>query len=271
MRGRIGAALLAALTIPGEMPMAREGESDTSDIREIAVRVTDSMAEYRFRNGMTDEPVDTLDDHGLDFTSARNGHPGDPDGIRFSYASGTCPVMLPPGRLLSVNYNAGHVYSATMLVPLDPLAFEAIQAMAQELVDAFRDAGWRQTSLSLPLTPEAFLDKTGSKWAEVARFAECDAPDTEAVIVAKHYNSTPPGSAMPPAPLSAPLPDDAPDRFLLQVRFAGGVRELGFELSDLARARRLAVHGDEKKALPLSVWLNDPDWRPEGWDGQYLP
>ena len=59
------------------------------------------------------------------------------------------------------------------------------------------------------------------------------------------------------------------------------------ELSDLSDARRIAVNHDNDcryrcsyglmtvnhdndKPIPLQLWLDAPDWRPEGWQGKWI-
>ncbi|WP_454815492.1 hypothetical protein [Labrys neptuniae] len=38
----------------------------------------------------------------------------------------------------------------------------------------------------------------------------------------------------------------------------------------LRDARRLAVNGDTDKPLTFKLWVDEPDWRPKDWQGQFI-
>jgi len=72
-------------------------------------------------------------------------------------------------------------------------------------------------------------------------------------------------------PLSPDVGKDAPRTYLMEFRASLSVdSEVYKELSDLSDARRIAVNHDNDKPIPLQLWLDDPDWRPEGWQGKWI-
>ncbi|MBM7066542.1 hypothetical protein [Actibacterium sp. 188UL27-1] len=224
--------------------------------------------EQRFRDRATP------DDFPADYIVARAGdrHTDDPGGVILTYDAGSCPITLPAGRQFAFSYIGGYLDNIDAIFPLEPMPWDEMQEMVAQVTAQFDAAGWRADGDRPALTPEQFLKGgPGTKWARVGHWRACDAPFVTAYVQVRHYNSSAPGSFTPPAGLTAPLPDDAPDRFLMRIWFyIKDKPEVEAELTALRNARRVDASGKATQALPVSVWIDDPNWRPEDWSGTYI-
>ncbi len=264
-------------------------------IATIKARVLDSMVRYIEANQLYDrtdftdfnrrEDLRSEDHHDsfVDYLTARASDRAigeDPGGIVIHYDHPTCPVVLPAGRQFKFSHVGGYIDEIEAIFPLEPLSWDDMQIDLQALIKQLDDAGWirtkgyfnSKTKVPFSISFEDFLDKIGPKWAQVGYWGQCDAPeDVKVFLEVRHFNSSASGSFMPPAALSKPLPDDAEDKFIFLMRFKAEVNsDLAAEMEQLRDARRVAHVGDPEQRIPLSVWLDDPDWRPEGWDGRFL-
>ena len=208
---------------------------------------------------------------------ASPGRTPTPKRIILTYDAGEHSITLPPGRIFGFTQNAGIVKSMTFIFPTEPLSWEETVREYKRLVALWDDAGWTRhaTAPHLPavtdtIRPEDFHKSLGINFVKIGRWRAPDAPYVVTTLTVEHYNSSPSASVTPPAVLSKPLPKDAPDRYLFKVYFKLIDDTVRKEISDLYKARRIAVNGSKDKEIPLSVWLEDPDWRPEGWNGKYI-
>lgn len=220
-------------------------------------------------------------DNWMDYLIARSGdrYVDDPAGIVLVYDEIQCPVTLPPGRQFKIAHIGGLINEIEAIFPLEPLSWNEMQEEFTRLINMMASAGWKpSTSRHRPNHPNPeqitladFASKIGPKWAEAGVWEQCNNRDIKAYLVIKHFNSLSPGSFMPPAALSKPLDDTAEDSFIFLLTFQAemGTR-LESELISLRDARRLHVNGDARSPIPLSVWLDDPDWRPAGWYGEFI-
>lgn len=72
-------------------------------------------------------------------------------------------------------------------------------------------------------------------------------------------------------PLSPYVSKDAPRTYLMEFHALVSVDgEVYKELSDLRDAWRIAVNHNKDKPIPLQLWLDDPDWRPDGWKEKWI-
>ncbi|WP_308916089.1 hypothetical protein [Jannaschia sp. LMIT008] len=211
---------------------------------------------------------------------ADDGETSHPSGIVLSYDHPDCPLLIPPGRQLSLTHIGLFIDKVAMTFPLEPMTWDEMQGEYRRVVAQLDQAGWVRSSgrhtpsqgVKEDITYDDFLDKTGPKWAGVGFWEQCDNPAIKAEFQIKHYNGTSPGSFMPPAALSEPLDPGAEDTFLFHISIAADYRSpVERELTRLRDARRAEVNGRTDAEIPLSVWLDDPDWRPEDWDGIYVP
>jgi hypothetical protein len=234
--------------------------------------------EVHYRQNAID-PADSEGDPMYLVARADDQFAEDPGGVIVHYDHPLCPLTLPAGRQILFSPEAGFVDEIEAIFPLEPLTWNDMQAAVTAQVAALDGAGWkRSTGYFTPrrqvkpvLDPQDFLLATGPKWAQVGYWEQCDNPDIKAYLEVRHYNSSSPGSFIPPAALSEPLNPLAEDRFLLLMRFQPEFDSpLAKELEELAQRRRLALNGDPEARIGAEIWLDDPDWRPEGWAGQAL-
>lgn len=231
-------------------------------------KYSDRLREKKSRDDSAHYLVARADDHYAD----------DPGSVILTYDAKDCPVTLPAGRQFMFAYTGPMISEIDAIFPLEPMTWDEMQAMVEATINQFDKAGWqrvpkgpREFSVAKDITPADFLRvKTGTKWTQVGYWRPCNMPWVLAYAEVRQYNSSSPGSFTPPAALGKALPDDAPDRFLMTFRFHIDNNAVGNELRELRDARRIEVNGDPNKEIPISVWLDDPDWRPEGWDGAYI-
>jgi hypothetical protein len=203
----------------------------------------------------------------------------DPGGVIVQYDHPDCPLTLPAGRQVKFRPEAGVISEIEAIFPLEPMTWDAMQAAVGAQIAALDAAGWRRSTgfftskraVKEVLEPQDFLEGSGPKWAQVGYWEQCDSPWIKAYFEVRHYNSSSAGSFVPPAVLSEPLNPFAEDRFLMLMRFAVEPESpLQQDIDDLAQQRRRSVNGDAMARLGAEVWLDDPDWRPEGWAGRVL-
>lgn len=203
----------------------------------------------------------------------------DPGGLALRFDDPDCGFVLPAGRQLSVVPFGGVIEKIDTLFPLAPLNWDDMQAQLPLLIGLFDEAGWkRSTGRYTPnqpvrevITEADFLKSSGAKVVSVGFWEHCSTPHIKAQLEIRHFNSTLSATFIPPALLSGKSIDDGPDLFLfriaIEVAFASTMYQ---EIKLLAESRRQDVSGSIETAIPLSIWLDDPHWRPEGWVGQFI-
>lgn len=283
--------LLTGITITA---MANAQTQDTQrPIATIALRVGDSVAGYIAENGLDARHGDgVLNAHSriLERDVKDEGPPAyfvaradaggaaDPGGLAVLYDHPTCPLALPPGRQLKVGHIGGYVSEIELILPLTLLHWEEMQAAVTAMIAMLDGAGWARTkgrygpdlAVNARLSHTDFAEKTGAKWARVGHWAQCDAPGIKAYLEVRHVNSMSAALVTPPAVIGTD-PEDGPDSFLLRLQIAAEYKSPPErEMTRLRNARRSIEGGGAGRALPLSVWLDDPAWRPEGWVGRFL-
>lgn len=192
--------------------------------------------------------------------------------IVFQYAAKRCTISLPAGRQMLAAIEGPVVARASMVLPMEPMTWDEMQVAVTTIVTMFDEAGWISSGrpVQVPLRQDNFSEDSGPKFAIVGEWQECDAGPATANITVQHYNSLTGSSFTPPAILSKPLPENAPDRFLIYVTFSPGSQKISDSIGDLVMARRVSEGLDPAyQKLPASVWLDDPDWRPQGWSGGF--
>lgn len=204
----------------------------------------------------------------------------DPSELVLTYDAPGCPLTLPAGRQMQISFEGPVIVDSYLIYPMETMTWNEMQAMVSHTVDLFETAGWPfkpkakagpPSVLRREITVEQLNKKTyGTKFVNIGRWSPCDAPHIEASAEVRHLNSAPSGPSIPPAAATSLRDSDAPDRFVMLVRFWIDHDALTAEIRQLTEARRLAVHGDADQRLPASVWLDDPGWRPEGWDGEWI-
>lgn len=190
-----------------------------------------------------------------------------------NYDGSGCDIELPAGRRLVVKMMGPVVDRAESIFPMEPLDWGEMQSALRDVVGRFDSAGWDYVGgagdVNLPVRVEDFGDNSGPKYVQMGFWQACGTEPALAYLTVMHYNSLTGSSFTPPAILSAPLAEDAPDRFILRVVFKPA-DDVGKRITELTLARRAAEGLDPAmEKLPASVWLDDPDWRPPGWTGGF--
>ncbi|WP_179381610.1 hypothetical protein [Jannaschia marina] len=213
--------------------------------------------------------IEGLKDVGALFFQALASSNDGPDGyiVRFS-DDGCDPVALSAGRMTSVSYEALWIVSVNAVLPMEPLAFDAARALAEDIDAAMTRAGWERVFHRPEFTPGSIAEKMVNAHT-LSRFRVCGRPGTTAQITVESFNDGPSGYSIPPAAAGSSPPDEVPDLYLLRIDvraadvFSDRAPDLKSEVEALTRARRRALTGDPNTPILLQTWLDDPDWRPE--------
>lgn len=271
------AALLATKVLTQEKPM------NDNATRVVSVALLQPAAELLAQSPMSHYQEELRGPDGRDSASlylTEHASGGNLDStatggpLVFRYAAKECAIELPAGRQLMASIQGPVVGRASTIFPMEPMTWDEMQSMVSRIVALFDDSGWTRVKFGRQawdtIELDDFTTDTGPKWAPVGQWQECNGGPGEAIVAVKHYNSLTGSSFTPPVALSKPLPDDAPDRFLMSITFGPSSQELRNRLGDLVMARRAAEGIDPAlQKLPASIWLDEPDWRPKGWSGGF--
>lgn len=273
----VGLGFILAAPIMGN---TQEKSMDDSAKQVVSVAVLEPVAEFLsqaatafYRDDL--RGPDGRDTNALfltDFADGQDLGPSDLGGpIVLRYDSADCGIELPAGRQFMAGLEGPVVGRTTMILPIEPMTWAETETMVKHMVRLFDNAGWQRSGRPVieRITQDDFTKETGPKWTQIGKWVECNGGPAQVHVMVHHYNSMTGSSFTPPAMLSAPLPDDAPDRFLVEVNFSS-IKEVSDKLGELVMARRTSEGLDPSmQKLPASIWLDDPDWRPEGWDGGF--
>ena len=247
----------------------------------VEVGLGDNLSLVLSKNKLNDEyfrKKDTYDSFFLVPLEAHASNPEDPEGYALHYTDGDCKVTFPAGRMLHLGIYAGFINSVSFAMPLEPLNYTEAIALVDDIVARIDKAGFERLRFELPPRtgglPEGWDRFPVGDWKGCAHSDDyaydpndAFAGDAYFVVNIKSYNSTLAAPVTPPM-VGKPLPDDAPERYIVVVKSSHML--LLDEAYDLMEKRRIEIHGDKNKEVPLSVWLDDPDWRPQGWQGKYI-
>jgi hypothetical protein len=205
----------------------------------------------------------------------------DPSQITFTYDAAGCPITFPAGRQQQVSFEGPFVTGAYLIYPMETMTWDEMQVMVSRTVDLFERAGWPvkprpefgpPTVIYREITVEQLNRVTfGTKFVTIGTWTPCDDPRIEVYAEVRHLNSSPSGPSIPPTAAVTPRDVDAEDRFVMLVDFSIVDRPLEEELYRLRDARRMAENGNTTDPVPLTRWIADPDWRPEGWVSDLIP
>lgn len=177
-------------------------------------------------------------------------------------------VHIPAGRKCFFILIAGRIFSISMTLPLKPLSFDEMKAMAETIDQSFRNAGYIFYRGNTGMTETSFGDNRRFKYDTYGRWRLPDKGDlfgfSLQVATFDSYSNV-----AFTIPLSPGVDKNAPRTYLINF-YATVEGEVYKELFTLRDARRIAVNHDKDKPIPLELWLDDPDWRPEGWKGKWL-
>lgn len=266
--------LMADMTTQTRVPM------------QVELRILETLASVVSRNDapqlqtQASRPETRDSDVLIPVARAAERYTEDPSELVLTYDAKDCPITFPAGRQMQISFEGPVIDQVSFIYPLETMTWDEMQNMVADTVDLFETAGWPvkpkprfgpPTEIRRQITLEQLNKKTyGTKTVMIGTWSPCDAPHIEAYAQVRHLNSAPSGVSIPPAAATSPRDPDAPDRFVILVRVLIDNQALTDEIKQLRDARRSAVHGDVDRQLPAQVWLEDPGWRPEGWQGEWI-
>ncbi|WP_041527314.1 hypothetical protein [Paracoccus aminophilus] len=118
--------------------------------------------------------------------------------------------------------------------------------MVAQLVAQF-DQSWTPSRANTAvggLSEQNFSTGAGPKFAFIEQWRQCGSGPALVEITVEHYNSSSSDSSTPPAAVSAPLPEDTPDRFLIYAGVGPATSELADKLGEIVASRRRAEELD---------------------------
>jgi hypothetical protein len=205
----------------------------------------------------------------------------DPSQITLTYDAVGCPITFPAGRQMQISFEGPFIDDGYLIYPMETMTWDEMQVMVSQTVDLFEQAGWPvkpkpefgpPTVIYRSITMEQLNEVTyGTKFVVIGHWMPCDDPRVEVYVEVRHLNSSPSGPSIPPTAAVVPRNVDAEDRFVMLVNFRITDRPLQEELYRLVDARRMAENGNTTDPVPLSRWIEDPAWRPEGWVSDLIP
>jgi len=192
--------------------------------------------------------------------------PEDPDGYAAEITVMGEKILMPAGRMVHIDYQAGYIRSISSVLPLDTIDFERMKELCGYIAMRFSLLGFNPVYQEAQMTEQEFHENGGlmdsyGEW-------KIDRPvPMELVLEMNNFNrmSTTSFTTL----LAKPTPRNARPEYLIDAQVSLEM-EADNELDALMHARNLAVNGDRDKPLPLKVWFDDPDWRPADWQGKWL-
>jgi len=196
--------------------------------------------------------------------SVRPQEEGSPSGYAINIYTRNGFIHLPAGGQIFVEHNAGRISSIHSTMPLRTLSFDEVMVLARQIEDNITALGFEPEVAHRDMTEEEFQEKIRNhksnlyaKWKENGSIEMRIKPFSSYARVAF---TTPIGR----------VPDKSvPETYLLNfdLRVGSDVRR---EMRALRKARSLALTGEKEGDFPVKIWFDDPDWRPEGWQGKWI-
>lgn len=177
------------------------------------------------------------------------------------------PIIIPPGRMVLIDYHAGYIWSISCILPLRPLKFTAAMDLAENISEMFENTNWQVKRKITNLQENNFGVDTFGTRENYSQLTSKTGVPSEVDITLYAFNSMP-GIAFTTA-LTASESADAPSTYLVSLSFTLAF-EVDSELTDLMYKRNLIINGDKRKFLPVRIWFDDPEWRPAGWSGKWI-
>jgi len=197
---------------------------------------------------------------------ANVNRPKDPDGYAAEITIADTKILMPAGRMLHINYTAGHIDSIDNTIPLDTISFAEMKSICADIGQRFERIGFKPLYKEEQMTEQEFHTNGGLR--DIYGMWQRNYPvPMKLSLDMKNFNRMAITSFT--TPLTQPPPPNAKPIYLIDV-YVSLEREVTSELSALTKARNLAVNGDRDQYLPLTIWFDDPDWRPPNWQGKWL-
>jgi len=107
-----------------------------------------------------------------------------------------------------VRHTALWLDSFTSVLPVEPLPFEEVHALAPAIRDRMTEAGWERYAHWPEYSPLTIAEKMGSAHT-IARFRACGPPGTGASITVTSYDGSSPGYSISPSIIVKGMPSAA--------------------------------------------------------------
>jgi len=268
----IGGGLGALMAIPACMFLSSEEEIHEMDIKFTMLQ---SFRDFFLENNI--DPEFFLSDDGedeLDIRSSFGLGRRNRQGEKMAYnleIMGKHSVKLPQGRYVSFDVESGHMYGFMIYLPVENLDLAKALFVANQCASRFSLAGYEQTFANPRKITEELIAETTvyiathSRWrCPLQGIREVGHAEYSVIITSSRGSY---GSTLPPvAALLTGRRLDEPAVYMLRIE-AKASGEIFDELRKLSRARRGGV---PNSYIPLRDWYDDPNWRPDGWDGKYI-
>jgi len=226
-----------------------------TDINRLDIRRFTHRSDGKIRSDLTPVPM---------IFAVRPQDEGSPSGYAINIYTKNGFIHLPAGGQIFVGHHTGRIDSIYSTMPLRTLSFDEVMALARQIEDNIIALGFEPEVAYRDMTEEEFQEKIRNhksnlyaKWKENGSIEMRIKPFSSYARVAF---TTPIGS----------VPDkSAPETYLLtfDLNVSYDVRR---EISALREARSLALTGEKEGDFPVKIWFDDPDWRPEGWQGKWI-
>jgi len=179
---------------------------------------------------------------------------------------GSHRLIMPKGILVFLGYDAGYIDAINCTVPLDGVSFAEAMRICGEIAAMFEHIGFKADNRNDRLTEQEFHDRGGLR-DQYGHWIHDSPLPMELVLEIKNVNRLPITSFT--TVVGKPTPPDVAPTYLIDINYFIEF-EASRDLSVLRKARNFAINGNEQKYLPLKIWFDDPDWRPQNWQGTWL-
>jgi len=196
--------------------------------------------------------------------SVRPQEAGSPSGYAMNIYAKNGFIHLPAGGQIFVGHRTGRIDSIYSTMPLRTLSFDEVMALARQIEDNITALGLEPEVAYRDMTEEEFQEKIRNYESNLYAAWEANGSIEMRIKPFSSYArvafATPIGG----------VPDkSAPETYLLTFDLNVS-SDVSREISALRRARSLALTGEKEGAFPVKIWFDDPDWRPEGWQGKWI-
>jgi len=228
---------------------------DFTDINRLDIRRFTHRSDGKIRSDLTPVPM---------IFEVQPQDEGSPSGYAMNIYAKNGFIHLPAGGQVNVGHRAGRIDYIHSTMPLRTLSFDEVMALARQIDDNITTLGLEPEFAYRDMTEEEFQEKIRNyesniyaKWRANGRIEMRIKPFSGYARVAF---TTPIGS----------VPDKStPETYLLSFSLLASSDAIR-EMSALREARSLALTGEKEGDFPVKIWFEDPDWRPEGWQGKWI-
>ncbi|WP_182418072.1 hypothetical protein [Bartonella sp. HY038] len=242
---------------------------------DLKIQILQKFRDFFISNNINPEPFLINSRDGMDLPDYRSGFSfpmRNKDGKKMTYSPKLVngkALYLPEAREVNLDTIAGYITSFLIYLPVKNLDFNEALAIANECAARFSTAGSEPVYINTRkltesvLAETSFYSATHSIWrCPIQGIRENTYYDCEINILSSKVSVA---STLPPA--AAIVTGINANETVYMLKLKGQIPSpLRAELSLLSRIRR----GGPELDMQLRNWYDDPNWRPEGWDGKFI-